>query len=56
MSVEDINYKNTIEGILTGIAKGVGVEIKGNTNERRQSNSFREQMKQKQRKRGKLNG
>lgn len=51
MSAEDINYKHSIELILTGIAKGVGVEIKSNNSSRRQSNSFREQMKEKQRKR-----
>lgn len=51
MSVEDINYRNTIESKLDGIAKGLGVEFKGNTSSRRQSNSFREQMKEKQRKR-----
>ena len=50
MAVEDINYHNSIEAILTGIAKGVGVEITGTGSERRQSNSFREQMKEKQRK------
>lgn len=50
MSAEDINYRNSIENILTGIAKGVGIEIKSNGNERRQSNNFRAQMKEKQRK------
>lgn len=48
MSVEDINYRNSIENILIGIAKGVGIEIKSNTSSKRTSNSFREQMKQKQ--------
>lgn len=48
MSVEDINYRNSIENILIGIAKGVGIEIKSNNSSRRTSNSFREQMKQKQ--------
>ena len=48
MSVEDINYRNSIENILIGIAKGVGIEIKNNNSSRRTSNSFREQMKQKQ--------
>ena len=48
MSVEDINYRNSIENILIGIAKGVGIEIKQNNSSRRTSNSFREQMKQKQ--------
>ena len=48
MSVEDINYRNSIENILIGIAKGVGIEIKNNASSRRTSNSFREQMKQKQ--------
>jgi hypothetical protein len=50
MAVEDINYNNSIENILTGIAKGVGVEIKNNSNSRRESNSFRERMKERQRK------
>lgn len=50
MSIEDINYQNNIELILTGIAKGVGIEIKNNRNETRQSNSFRERLKEKQRK------
>ena len=44
MAAEDIDLK------LTGIAKGVGVEFNDN-NSRRQSNNFREQMKEKQRKR-----
>ena len=48
MSAEDINYRNSIENILIGIAKGVGIEIKSNTSSKRTSNSFREQMKQKQ--------
>ena len=48
MSVEDINYRNSIENILIGIAKGVGIEIKSNNSFRKTSNSFREQMKQKQ--------
>ena len=48
MSVEDINYRNSIENILIRIAKGVGIEIKQNNSSRRTSNSFREQMKQKQ--------
>ena len=42
MSVEDINYRNSIENIL------IGIEIKQNNSSRRTSNSFREQMKQKQ--------
>ena len=50
MVAEDINYMNMIDLKLTGIAKGVGVEFNDN-NSRRQSNNFREQMKEKQRKR-----
>ena len=50
MSVEDINYRNSIETILTGIAKGVGIEIKHNTNSRRQTEDFREKLKKRQRK------
>lgn len=48
MAVNDVNYKLNIENKLIGIAKGVGVEFKDNTQSLRQSNSFREQMKQKQ--------
>jgi len=50
MSVEDINYKNSIETILTGIAKGVGIEIKGTTRSNRETGNFRERMKQRQKK------
>ena len=50
MAAEDINYQETIDIKLTGIAKGVGIEFKGDTGNRRQSNNFREQMKEKQRK------
>ena len=50
MAAEDINYMNMIDLKLTGIAKGVGVEFNDN-NSLRQSNNFREQMKEKQRKR-----
>ena len=50
MSVEDINYNNSIENKLVGIAKGVGVEFKDNTSDRRGSNSFRERIKERQRK------
>ena len=28
MAAEDINYRNTIDSKLTGIAKGVGIEFK----------------------------
>ena len=48
MAVNDVNYKLNIENKLIGIAKGVGIEFKDNTQSLRQSNSFREQMKQKQ--------
>ena len=51
MAAEDINYRTGIEHKLIGIAKGVGIEFKEDTQSRRQSNSFREQMKEKQRKR-----
>jgi len=51
MAAEDINYRMSIEQKLVGIAKGVGIEFKEDTDSRRQSNSFREQMKEKQRKR-----
>lgn len=50
MSVEDINYRNSIENILTGIAKGVGVEIKSTTSSNRESGNFRERIKQRQKK------
>lgn len=51
MSAEDINYRNSIEGRLIGIAKGVGIEFKDNgRNDRRESDSFRERMKQRQQK------
>ncbi len=54
MSGEDIQFMNSIEHKLVGIAKGVGVEFKGNNSRRgrMQSNNFRERMKQKQMKRG----
>ena len=48
MAATDVNYKLNIENKLIGIAKGVGIEFKDNTQSLRQSNSFREQMKQKQ--------
>ena len=51
MAVTDVNYKLNIENKLIGIAKGVGIEFKDNTQSLRQSNSFREQMKQKQKER-----
>ena len=53
MSVEDINYQNSIEHKLVGIGKGVGVEFKTNTtdrNSRRDSQSFHDRMKQRQEK------
>ena len=51
MAVNDVNYKLNIEQKLIGIAKGVGIEFRDNTQSLRQSNSFREQMKQKQKER-----
>ena len=48
MAGTDVNYKLNIENKLIGIAKGVGIEFKDNTQSLRQSNSCREQMKQKQ--------
>lgn len=51
MAADDINYQNSIDLKLTGIGKGVGVEFSGN-NRDRQSTSFREEMKQKQKERG----
>lgn len=58
MAAEDISYQNTIDIKLTGIAKGVGIEFSGDIGSNRQSNNFREQMKQKQKERRevKLNG
>ena len=49
MAAEDINYQNMIDTKLTGIAKGVGIEFKGDLGSNRSSNNFREQMKEKQR-------
>lgn len=49
MAAEDINYRNSIETRLTGIAKGVGVEFSNSSSsERRSSNSFRERIKRRQ--------
>lgn len=56
MAVQDIQYKNSIENKLIGIAKGVGVEFKDTSISLRQSNSFREQMKRKQKERRQDNG
>lgn len=53
MAVEDINYRNSIENKLIGIAKGVGISFESSTNDMRQSNNFRDKMKEKQRKRKK---
>ena len=47
----DVQYKLNIENKLIGIAKGVGIEFQENTQSLRQSQSFREQMKQKQKER-----
>ena len=52
MAADDINFQNNLDLKLTGIAKGVGIEFKGDISSTRQSNSFREQMKQKQKERG----
>lgn len=50
MAVEDINYENTIDLKLEGIAKGLGVSFENTNNQsRRQSNDFRERMKERQR-------
>ena len=49
MAVSSVQYRMNIESYLIGIGKGVGVEFKDDTHSLRQSNSFREQMKQKQR-------
>ena len=51
MAAEDINYMNMIDTKLSGIAKGLGIEFKGDLGSNRSSNNFREQMKEKQRKR-----
>lgn len=57
MAVQDLNYKNSIENKLIGIAKGVGIEFKQDTTSLRRSQGFREKMKQKQkRRRNKING
>lgn len=48
MAVNDIQFKLSIENKLIGIAKGVGVEFKNDSNSVRQSMGFREQMKRKQ--------
>ena len=50
MAAEDINFMNSIENKLIGIAKGVGITFES-TGSRRQSDNFREMMKEKQRKR-----
>ena len=55
MAGNDVNYKLNIEQKLIGIAKGVGIEFKNDTQGLRQSNSFREEMKQKQKERRKDN-
>jgi hypothetical protein len=51
MAVDDINYQNSIENKLIGIAKGVGITFESSTSDNRSSNNFRERMKNKQRKR-----
>ena len=51
MAAEDINYMNMIDTKLSGIAKGLGIEFKGDLGSNRSSNNFREQMKQKQKNR-----
>ena len=53
MAAEYINFMNSIENKLIGIAKGLGFSFESNSS-RRQSDSFRDKMKQKQRKR--MNG
>lgn len=47
MAAGDINYKNTINFKLTGIAKGVGIGFKDDPTDKH--SNFREQMKEKQR-------
>lgn len=54
MAANDINYKLSIEHKLTGIAKGVGIEFRNDTSSLRQSQGFREQMKEKQKQRRKM--
>ena len=54
MAANDINYKTSIENKLIGIAKGLGIEFKTDTTSLRQSQSFREQMKMKQKNRRKM--
>ena len=49
MAVEDINFRNGLEQKLIGIAKGVGIEFKETTTDRRQSQGFRGRLKEKQR-------
>lgn len=49
MAVEDINYRNGIEQKLIGIAKGVGIEFKESSSGRRETQSFRGRLKEKQR-------
>ena len=48
MAAQDIQYKLNIEQYLIGIARGVGVKIEESSTSLRESNSFREQMKRKQ--------
>ena len=55
MAAEDINFMNSIENKLIGIAKGVGITFES-TNSRRQSSSFRDKMKEKQRNRKEKRG
>ena len=52
MAADDINFQNNIDIKLRGIAKGVGIEFTEDVGSKRQSNNFREQMKQKQKERG----
>lgn len=55
MAAEDLNFMNSIENKLIGIAKGVGITFES-TSSRRQSSSFRDKMKEKQRNRKEKRG
>ena len=50
MSVEDINYRRMLEAKLNGIAKGLGITFTENSTDKRNNDSFREKMKERQRK------
>lgn len=52
MAIDDINYQNSIEHKLIGIAKGVGIEFKNNASRssRNESQGFHDKMKKRQEK------